>query len=97
VQSLGARASDPVTAQFSIAAAEATPSPIPTAPGEGGGSTSGPGSGPGSGSDSAGTAEGSLPATGLDQGLWMSLLALGSALLAAGAAITIRARRRMRG
>lgn len=105
VQSLGARASDPVTAQFSIAAAEATPSPIPTAPGEGGGSASGPGSSPGSGSGSdsgsgsgsAGTAEGSLPATGLGQGLWMSLLALGSALLAAGAAIAIRARRRMRG
>ncbi|MDP3950548.1 LamG-like jellyroll fold domain-containing protein [Microbacterium sp.] len=91
-QSLGARASDPVTAQFSIAAiVEPTPTPIPTAPGEGGGS------GSDSGNGSAGTAEGALPATGLDQGLLMSLLALGGALLAVGATIAVRARRRMRG
>ncbi len=91
-QSLGARASDPVTAQFSIAAAaEPAPSPGPTAPGDGGGSAPAPGS------DTGGTAEGALPATGLHQGLWMSLLALGGALLAVGATIAIRARRRMRG
>jgi hypothetical protein len=92
-QSLGARASDPVVARFSIAAApETTPSPTPTTPAGDGGSGSGPGSDAGSG----GTAGGSLPATGLEQGLWMSLLALGGALLAVGAAVAIRARRRMR-
>ncbi|MDQ0645201.1 LamG-like jellyroll fold domain-containing protein [Microbacterium murale] len=91
VQSLGARTSDPVAAQFSIAAAsEPTPSPTPTAPGEGGGSGSEPGGGTG------GTAEGALPATGLDQSLLMSLLALGGALLAVGATVAFRARRRTR-
>ncbi|MGV2983417.1 LamG-like jellyroll fold domain-containing protein [Microbacterium sp. AGC85] len=92
-QSLGARASDPVAVPFSIAAAAEptpTPTPSPTAPGEDGGSGPAPGSG-------GGTAEGELPATGLDQSVWMTLLALGGALLAAGAAIAVRARRRMRG
>lgn len=97
-QSLGMRTAAPVAARFSIAAVA---TPTPTDPGDGDGDGGGAGSGPGSGSDSGsgsgGTADGTLPATGLDQNLLMSLLASGGALLVVGATIAIRARRGRRG
>ncbi|WP_051606737.1 LamG-like jellyroll fold domain-containing protein [Microbacterium sp. CH12i] len=91
-QALGSRMAAPVSARFEIAA-EATPPP--TDPGSGNGNGSEPGTGSGAGSD--GHAEGTLPATGLDQAFWTTMLALGSALLVAGGVIAVRARRRLRG
>lgn len=91
-QSLGARAADPITAQFSIATAP-TPTPTPTDPGDDGDA----GTDSGTGSDSGDATDGTLPATGADEGLWMSLLALAGVLLAVGGTIAVRARRRLHG
>lgn len=49
------------------------------------------------GSDSGDATDGTLPATGADEGLWMSLLALAGVLLAVGGTIAVRARRRLHG
>lgn len=86
-QSLGARASNPATVGFAIAAAPVEVDP-PAEPA--------PGSGPGAGSGSGGSVDagGALATTGSDQTLWLVLLGLGGALLAGGGVVAVRARRR---
>lgn len=104
-QALGTRAASPVAVPFEIAAEVVDPGE----PGEGSddgaaddGAPVDEGSGNGGsddgGSDDAGadpSADGALPATGLDQALLTSLLVLGAALLSGGL-ITSRVRRRAR-
>lgn len=88
-QALGARASTAVPVSFEVSAAPAEPQP-PVEEEPGAGSGNDPGSG------SAGDGEGTLPATGLDGTVWLSLLAAIAALLAGGGLLTFRARRRAR-
>jgi len=92
-QALGARTSEPVSVSFEIAAAPAEPeSPVEEGPGEG--PDAGPIAGPGA--DEGGAADGTLPATGIEQSFWLTLLALASALLAGGGLIAFVTRRRAR-
>lgn len=92
VQALGARAGEPVPFGFEIAAAPTTPEQ----PG-GPGTDSGTGSGSDTGSGAAPGADGgSLPATGLEQGVWVGLLGLAGALLLGGGFLAARARGRRR-